>query len=562
MSRQFATNHHHHQHHRCFSVVNVSSDGPNDDDVDDGINEGRSKYKNLVRVMGGGKEEGSYTTHTFVADEPPSIGGRDLGPSPYDLVLAGLGSCTSITLTLYASRKSIPLEGVDVSLTHDKVYERDCAECDVPPVVGQSPSGDGGEGGRSSTKQAKVDFITRTIRLRGSELTEEHKQRLLQIANVCPVHKTLESDHVHIRTMLVEDDVESDGQQQQYQDVAVVEASRAQLVSSFVGKKTELSPGFTVARLLPYYKQRSVGHFVFLDHFGPAKLTQHAMDVGPHPHIGLATLTYLYSGAILHRDSTGAEHAIVPGGVNYMISGKGVVHSERGRPEVVEKFIDGPPPTESHGLQLWLALPKSGEDVDPSFHSSTAIPLPSPSSSPTTVANLVIGEFNTVKSDIPLDPNMGQVFFVNVELPTKGDFFPFKPTPSTKSNHDGSNEIELGFYVVSGTVGLEGGSFLGGDELSAGTMKVYKVEDSRSLDGRIVSLGDEKACVAVLGGTALSESRFMSWNFVSSSKQKIEDAIVAWGDAREGIDRSKFPPVVGESNDDSIPMPPSRTKKA
>jgi redox-sensitive bicupin YhaK (pirin superfamily) len=126
---------------------------------------------------------------------------------------------------------------------------------------------------------------------------------------------------------------------------------------------------------------------------------------------------------------------------------------------------------------------------------------------------------------------------------------------------DGSNEVELGFYVVAGTVRLGGGSFPDGKELAAGTMTVYKV-DSGSLDGKLASLVNEKAGVAILGGTALPEKRFVTWNFVSSSKQKIDDAIAAWGDAAEGIDRSKFPPVAGESNDDCIPMPARRLKKA
>jgi redox-sensitive bicupin YhaK (pirin superfamily) len=173
---------------------------------------------------------------------------------------------------------------------------------------------------------------------------------------------------------MVSDDDQNGSVERDRDGMAPPQPEQRQL-SSFSGKKTTLSPGFEVRRILPHSKQRSVGSFVFLDHFGPVETSVHAMDVGPHPHIGLATLTYLYEGAILHRDSTGAQHRIVPGGVNYMISGKGVVHSERGKPDDIKGHLQTDDnklqqiPKRSHGLQLWLALPKDDEDVDPSFHS-------------------------------------------------------------------------------------------------------------------------------------------------------------------------------------------------
>ena len=158
------------------------------------------------------------------------------------------------------------------------------------------------------------------------------------------------------------------------------------------GKVTTLSPGFDVRRILPQAKKRTVGSFCFLDHFGPVSLTENdAMDVGPHPHIGLATLSYLYDGAIIHRDSTGAEQIIIPYGVNYMSSGKGVTHSERGKIKDIQSYYEDAVdtsssssttttdrrtiPTSSHGLQLWLALPATNEDVDPSFHHGEAISM-------------------------------------------------------------------------------------------------------------------------------------------------------------------------------------------
>jgi redox-sensitive bicupin YhaK (pirin superfamily) len=406
------------------------------------------------------------------------------------------------------------------------------------------------------------------------------------------------------------------------------------------------SSGLEVRRVLPHRTKRSVGPFVFLDHFRPIPTpsllsvleekennnnnnnntdnnnnnmdNQNGMSVGPHPHIGLATLTYLYSGAVLHRDSTGAERLVVPTEVNFMIAGRGVVHSERGKSDEIHTFLQQRKQYQStttttatttipswqqqsqHGLQFWMALSKEGEDVDPSFHHGSAIPLPQSSSSSTTssTALLLVGSCNGVtQSSIPIDPGLGRVFCLDVHLPQSGDSFnvvhPGTTTASTTSStphmekrsmEDPDESLEVGIYVVSGSVEFVPTDIAPPPSFRAtattasttdpsknqpvmvttsGTMTVFKrtlsknqkYDDNNDSDyngtiGRIVARADDTR-VILLGGTPLPERRYMLWNFVSSDPKKLDRAAMAWSQ----LDRTIFPPVIHEDNLDSIDMP-------
>ena len=274
------------------------------------------------------------------------------------------------------------------------------------------------------------------------------------------------------------------------------EASRpGELIGPFAGRSVELSTGFQVARVLPYRTCRSVGPFVFLDHFGPADLTKSApMDVGPHPHIGLCTLTYLYHGAIVHRDSTGAEHAIVPGGVNYMVSGKGAVHTERGG-DGLKLF---PNMTTCHGLQLWTALPKELQDMEPSFHHADAVvDIPAEAAS----AKLVIGRaFGVAQTEIPVHSDL---FLVDLSFTSKGDEFVFGDNSFDTKDKMG---LEVGIYVSDGAVKI---SHLGPEPITLAKDQMvvvrYDPGESPPADATIEAISDGIIRVAILGGAPLFE---------------------------------------------------------
>ncbi len=273
--------------------------------------------------------------------------------------------------------------------------------------------------------------------------------------------------------------------------------------------------GFAVRRVLPSAKRRSVGPFVFLDHFGPATLgAEQAMDVRPHPHIHLATITYLFEGAVMHRDSLGSALEIQPGAVNWMHAGRGIVHSER----TPERLRGQPKPM--HGLQAWVALPKEAEDSDPFFQHVPRSDIPTGEGEGHRWT-LVAGELGAARSPVKAASPLLYVVFelepgAPLELP--------------------EHVPERALYVASGTVRCNG------EEASTGTMLVIA-------PGRCAIEASEDSRVALVGGEPLGE-RFIEWNFVSSTQEAIEQAKRQWREE----DTSRFPLVPGDE-DERIPLP-------
>lgn len=272
--------------------------------------------------------------------------------------------------------------------------------------------------------------------------------------------------------------------------------------------------GIPVKRILPVSKKRMVGPFIFLDHMGPAYLRSSIdqMDVRPHPHIGLSTLTYLFEGEVLHRDSLGVEQVIVPGEVNWMTAGKGISHSERepAGARFKDRFI--------HGLQFWVALPKELEDIDPSFHhyDSSAIPL---ITTDTLETKVVAGDFKEHTSQLK---SYSPMTFLVMQSLKEGSF-----------TYD-KKEQELALYVVKGSVKINDETF------HENQMIVFKKGSSMDVHHSADTL------FAVLGGEPFPEPRFIWWNLVSSSKEKIEQAKRDWEDG-------SFPMVPGDF--EKVPLP-------
>ncbi|NNU79661.1 pirin family protein [Halovulum dunhuangense] len=278
--------------------------------------------------------------------------------------------------------------------------------------------------------------------------------------------------------------------------------------------------GFEVRRALPAPRRQMVGPFIFFDQMGPAELlTDQGIDVRPHPHIGLGTVTYLYQGAIQHRDSLGTSLEIEPGAVNWMVAGRGITHSERTAEERRRA------PQQLFGIQTWVALPDAHEDTDAAFHHHPKDSLPLLEGEGKSV-RLIMG--NAWGAEAPVK-TFSEMFYADATLEPGAGI----PLP------DGHED--RGVYVTEGEVKVAGQTF------EAGRMMIFRPGDQVSLHA-----GPRGARVLLLGGETFNGPRYIWWNFVASSRERIEEAKAAWrrGDWQNG--RFHLPP-----GDDAefIPLP-------
>ena len=271
--------------------------------------------------------------------------------------------------------------------------------------------------------------------------------------------------------------------------------------------------GFEVRRVLPVAQRRSVGPFVFFDQMGPATIAAgHGMDVRPHPHIGLATVTYLFEGEILHRDTLGSVQVIRPGDVNWMTAGSGIAHSERTPPEA--RTTGGP----VFGIQSWVALPKAHEETDPAFFHHPVATLPKIDDTGV-VVRIIAGTAFGQRSPVA---TFAETLYCDVQL-----------EPGARIDVPVEHE-ERAIQPVEGRISVAG------RVVEPGSMLVLRANEP------VVIEALDAARLMLLGGERLDGPRNMWWNFVSSSKERIEQAKADW---RAG----RFRSVPGET--EFIPLP-------
>ncbi|NKI25759.1 pirin family protein [Arenibacter sp. 6A1] len=277
---------------------------------------------------------------------------------------------------------------------------------------------------------------------------------------------------------------------------------------------------FLVGRLLPFRQKRMVGPFIFIDHMGPVTMSEREnFDVLPHPHIGLSTLTFLFEGSIMHQDSIGTKLEIKPGAVNWMTAGKGVVHSERTPEYLRESKI------KMHGLQIWVALPKEKELIEPQFSHIEKEDIPT-----WTEGNLqyklIAGDALGKTSPVPV---FSKLFMIEI-----------KSTAKQEVNIGEHLYGEAGLYILDGSIESEGNTFENKQLLIANDSTLCTFTMNKN------------TTIYIFGGEPFPEERFIDWNFVSSSKERIEEAKQKWK-------AQEFPKIEGDS-DEFVPYPTLKRK--
>ena len=284
-------------------------------------------------------------------------------------------------------------------------------------------------------------------------------------------------------------------------------------IQHIIGPHVRDLGGFSVKRVLPSAARQTVGPFIFFDHMGPVDFPAgEGIDVRPHPHIGLATVTYLFEGSMVHRDSLGSVQTIVPGDVNWMTAGNGIAHSERSSPEAREKGA------RLHGIQTWVALPKDQEKVAASFahHAASTLPkLECPGVQGVVIAGDAFGLTSPVKVN-------SRTLYVALEL-AAGASLVIPP-----------EHADRGLYLVDGAVTIDG------EALDPHHLAVLEPGGDVTLTAQVSSR------VMLLGGDPTDGHRHIYWNFVASDKADIEDAKQRW-------EADAFAHVPGET--ERIPLP-------
>ena len=298
-------------------------------------------------------------------------------------------------------------------------------------------------------------------------------------------------------------------------------AATGWLEAIIVPRTSDLGDGFTVRRALPSAQRRMVGPFIFFDQMGPILLGPgRGLDVRPHPHIGLATVTYLFEGEILHRDSLGTVQPIEPGAVNWMTAGRGIAHSERTASEV--RARGGP----LFGIQSWVALPQAEEETEPAFahHPRDSLPVIEGDG---VHLRLIAGTFGGARSPVPV---FSPMVYADVQL-----------APAARFAVPGEYE-ERAVYLIEGSIEIAGCP----EPFGAGQLLIVRSGAEIVLTPAKTGAKPEPARLMLLGGAPMDGPRHIWWNFVSSSKERIEQAKQDWQEGR-------FAPVVGET--EFIPLP-------